>query len=250
MRSGFVFHKRSDVVAEEIKLWIIEHNMLPGHRLPPEKELIDLFGVSKGTMREALKALEVQGLIRIAMGPGGGAGIIEVTVDRAMSLLAPYFYYRAPTIADIYQVRILLEPEMAVSAVGNLTPQQLAELEQLLDRADRGGDALEEGRRHRLAEISFHEVISEACPNPWLSFACKFMLKLLKDIVVIDRIYEIPMQEMSHANHCSHEELVKAFRAGERDSIRRIMEQHMREAADHMRRVEGQLDRRRFLRPS
>lgn len=244
------FLKRSDIVAEELKLWVIERNLVPGDRLPPERELMETFGVSKGTMREALKSLEVQGLIRIAVGPGGGAALTEITDQRAMNLLGSYFYHREPTAGDIYQVRILLEPEMAASAVGRFTPEQTAELERLLEAAEQGTDDLEGRHRKRIDELRFHEIIADACPNPWLAFACKFMLKLLRDIVVIGRIYEIPLQEMSRANHCSHRELLRAFSAGDRDLARDIMHRHMLEAAKHMGQVQGQLDRRRLLRPS
>ena len=54
--------KRGDVMVEEIKAWIAERRIAPGDRLPKESELQSLFGVSKGTAREALKSLEVQGL--------------------------------------------------------------------------------------------------------------------------------------------------------------------------------------------
>lgn len=139
---------------------------------------------------------------------------------------------------------------MAASAVGRFTPEQMAELEQLLETSEAGNEDPDGRHRKRIEELRFHEVIAEACPNPWLAFACKFMLKLLRDMVVIGRISEIPLQEMSHANHCSHRELLRTFPAGDRDLVRQIMQRHMRETAEHMGQVQGQLDRRRLLRPS
>ena len=65
--------KLSDVIVEDVKRWIVAERKQPGDRLPNEKELIELFGYSKSTVREALKALEVRGLIAIRTGPGGGA---------------------------------------------------------------------------------------------------------------------------------------------------------------------------------
>ena len=58
--------KRSDLVAEEIKRLITEKNLSPGDRLPRESELQIQFDVSKGTIREALKSLEVQGLVKVS----------------------------------------------------------------------------------------------------------------------------------------------------------------------------------------
>ena len=70
--------KRGDLVVEEIKRWIAERRLGPGDKLPKEDELQTLFGVSKGTAREALKSLEVQGLVTVSTGPAGGATIGEV----------------------------------------------------------------------------------------------------------------------------------------------------------------------------
>ena len=84
--------KRSDLVAEEIKRLITDKNLSPGDRLPRENELQAQFEVSKGTIREALKSLEVQGLVKISTGPTGGGTIIEVTLDRTLQLLQNYLF--------------------------------------------------------------------------------------------------------------------------------------------------------------
>ena len=66
------FPKRGDVIADQIKQWIVKHNLRPGDRLPSEKVLTETFEVGKASVREALKSLEVQGLIRTSTGPTGG----------------------------------------------------------------------------------------------------------------------------------------------------------------------------------
>ena len=67
--------KRGDLMVDEIKRWIADQRLAPGAKLPKENELQNLFGVSKGTAREALKSLEVQGLVTVSTGPSGGATI-------------------------------------------------------------------------------------------------------------------------------------------------------------------------------
>ncbi|WP_411976582.1 FadR/GntR family transcriptional regulator [Sulfitobacter faviae] len=64
--------KRSSVIAGEIRSWIITKGLEPGDSLPVEKEMIAAFGASRATIREALKELEVQGLVRMKTGPQGG----------------------------------------------------------------------------------------------------------------------------------------------------------------------------------
>ena len=79
--------KRGDVMVDEIKAWIAERRLTPGDRLPKESELQALFGVSKGTAREALKSLEVQGLVKVTTGPSGGATVGEVPIEKALEQL-------------------------------------------------------------------------------------------------------------------------------------------------------------------
>src|SRR3954453_23447829 len=100
--------KRGDLMVEEIKAWIAERRFAPGDRLPKESELQALFGVSKGTAREALKSLEVQGLVTVSTGPSGGATIGEVPLERAFQLVQNYLFFREVDVAQIYAVRRVL----------------------------------------------------------------------------------------------------------------------------------------------
>src|ERR1044072_4728699 len=113
--------KRGDMVVEEIKRWIAERRLRPGDKLPKEAELRELFGGSKGTAREALKSLEVQGLVTVSTGPAGGATIGEVPLERTLQLLQNYLFFRTLDIPQIYAVRRALEPELAAGAVPHLT---------------------------------------------------------------------------------------------------------------------------------
>src|SRR5215470_10814191 len=122
--------KRGDLMVEEIKRWIAERRLGPGDKLPKEEELQALFGVSKGTTREALKSLEVQGLVTMTTGPAGGATIGEVPLERTFQLVQNYLFFRDLDVAQIYAVRRVLEPELAAGAVPHLTEEHFAALEQ------------------------------------------------------------------------------------------------------------------------
>ncbi len=119
-------------VAEAIKEWVVEKGLMPGDRLPGEAELIDRFAMSKGTIREAMRLLQAQGLIVTKTGPGGGSFVGRVTKVRAHALLANYFYFKQISIDDIYQVRIALEPELAAGLAGRISASQLAELRAIM----------------------------------------------------------------------------------------------------------------------
>lgn len=247
--AGLRFRKRSDLVAEEIKGWIVTRELPPGSRLPQERELISLFGVSKGTIREALKSLEVQGLVHISPGPNGGATLKEVEEEHAMQLLGNFFYFRPLTAGQIYEARKVLEPEMAATVVDHLTEHHFAELERIVGLCSPPATSPEERRRQRVLDLDFHDVLAGAHPNAWLSFLSRFMNRLLRDIVVFRKIYLDERDEFGRCNLRAHDALLAAFRRRDRDAVHRIMSEHMHDAERHMTELEGVLQKRYFLQP-
>ncbi len=188
--------KRPDDIAERIKDLMVEHALGPGDRLPGERELMEQFQASKSTVREALKALDTQGLIRARSGPGGGVFVAELSGGRAMELLGNYFFFRQPSIRDIYAVRVELEPELAASVVGILTDADFRRLQNTMrlyekPPADRG-----EEYQQRLAELDFHSALAELSPNPILGFICGFMHNLLRNLTICRQIYAMPNPEL------------------------------------------------------
>lgn len=109
-------------VADAIKELMIEKGMVAGDRLPNETEMIETFGMSKGTIREAMRILEAQGLVETKTGPGGGSFIKQVSHERARALLGNYFYFKDLSIADIYQLRFMLDWMPRMTRLLKLTP--------------------------------------------------------------------------------------------------------------------------------
>ena len=230
--------KRSDQVTDALKAMIAEHRLKPGDRLPQEKALMEDFGAAKGTVREALKALETQGLISTRTGPGGGAFVADVPPDRAMSLLANYFYFKQITIHDIYQLRVHLEPEMAASVVGRLQEADFRRLQTTMTVYDVPPTNQEEEHALRLAELSFHEVLVDLCPNPILSFTCHFLLGLLKNLRLCHDIYDLPNPELWETGKYYQMQLIGALKRENEAEVRRIMREHMERAEALMQEQE------------
>jgi GntR family transcriptional regulator, transcriptional repressor for pyruvate dehydrogenase complex len=226
-------------IAEVLKDWIAERGLTPGDRLPQERDLIGLFGVSKGTIREALKALDAQGIIKTRTGPGGGAFIAPVDESSALELLGNYFFFKGLTIGDIYQLRVGLEPEATASVVGRLSEADFVKLESKMKVYDHPPATIEEERRQRVAELEFHELLVGFCPNPLMTFACRFLISLLKNLTICRRIYDIPNPELRESGRSYQLRLMKALRKGNATAVRRIMDQHMRYAGSLMEMQEA-----------
>jgi DNA-binding FadR family transcriptional regulator len=225
--------KRTDLLVDAIKRWIVEGELAPGAALPNEAELQKIFAMSKGTVREALKALEVQGLVSIRTGPKGGATLTAVPFERTFQLLANHWFFQPVDLDQIYALRRLLEPELAaVTAVG-LTDAVLGRLEANLAAAH---DMTLPAEVRGAADLGFHDILAEACPNVLLGLQCRILNETLRRQVGVAAALE-ELEALNHANIAAHEGLMAAFRARDAEAARRRMAEHIAEAEEHVRRL-------------
>jgi DNA-binding FadR family transcriptional regulator len=239
--------KRGDLMVDEIKRWIGERRVAPGDKLPKETELQTLFGVSKGTAREALKSLEVQGLVRVSTGPSGGATVGEVPLDRAFQLVQNYLFFRDVDVAQIYAVRRILEPELAAGAVPHLTEQDFAALERSIETCAPAATSHAHGLRQRQEDLHFHDILAAANPNGLLRFFCEVINQLLRHGVAIGGQTTHPAyQSLGDTNVAAHRRLLAAARRRDANKVRKMMIEHIDEAG----RIVAELDaavRQRFV---
>lgn len=242
--------KRPDLVAEEIKRLITEKDLKPGDRLPREVELQALFSVSKSTIREALKSLEVQGLIKVTTGPNGGGMVVEVPLARTLQLMQNYLFFKDVTIDDIYTVRQLLEPELAAGAVPHLTEQDFDALEASIACCDRPASAHGSGDilKQRQEDVNFHDILAAANPNPFLRFSCELINEMIRQLIEFRN--DTPLSEherFGEANVKIHKAITKAARARDVEKVRELMVIHMTEAPRYVKRMKGKLRGRLIL---
>lgn len=231
-------------VAESIKDWVVEQGLQSGDRLPGEAELIARFAMSKGTIREAMRILEAQGLIKTRTGPGGGSFVHEVSRQRAKALLGNYFYFKNLTIGDIYQLRLTLEPELAASLAGKLPEDVLLQLEENISQYSEPSTSLEKERLQHVASLRFHAILAEQAKNPLLGFVIDFMVNLLTDLTVYRRLYSPPNIELWREGRDHQQRLVQALRNGDGELARSIMSDHMETAWKLMRQQEVEMESR------
>ncbi|OIQ89995.1 pyruvate dehydrogenase complex repressor [mine drainage metagenome] len=233
--------KRADLIVAEVKRWIMAGQLAPGDRLPNEKELMERFACSKGTIREALKSLEVQGLVRIRTGPGGGATLGSVSFEHATDLLRNYLHFQRPSGADLYALRKLVEPELAAAVVGRLDAADFARLEDLVALCVPAAATPEARQAQRMAELEFHTVLALRCDNPLLALVCRFLNDLVRDLVVYKKAFYPEQTEFSRSNLRYHTELIAAYRAEDAATVRRLMAEHMAEAERFNREMDAQI---------
>ena len=218
-------------MVEEIKRWIGEGQLAPGDKLPKEADLQELFGVSKGTAREALKSLEVQGFVTVSTGPGGGATIREVSLKRTFQLVQNYLFFCDLNAAQIYAVRRMLEPELAAGAVAHLTEADFDALERSIHICAPAPIDDTQARTQRQEDLHFHDVLAAANPNVLLRFMCEVINHLLRHLVTVDNQPTRPAyQRLGGTNVAAHRRLLVAARRRDADEVRRLMGDHIDEA--------------------
>lgn len=236
--------KLSDLIVDEVKRLIVEEELKPGDRLPSEKELIEQYEISKGTVREAMKALEVEGLIMTRSGPGGGAWLTEVGTGPASRALRNYLYFKNMNVEELYQIRKLIEVELAESVVGHLTEEDLSSLLKYTDQCSTRPTSEMEQRQQKIAELEFHNILADACPNPILGFFGRFLNESLRDLVVLKKSYLVDYYEFTKSNVDYHYELIDAFKNLNKNKVKILMTEHMVEAESHFIALDGMISKK------
>lgn len=148
------------VVQDEVKAYIIDHALAPGDALPPETELAEQFGVSRNSVREAIKSLETLGIVEAKA--GAGLFVRSFSFDPLINNLAYGLMFDLHELADIYEVRFHIEHNMVDQVVEHVTDAQVEELYAILERMraaiEDDGDYLDEDRL-------FHRTLWANVPN-------------------------------------------------------------------------------------
>lgn len=163
-------------VAAQIQRLIAEGRLKPGDKLPPERELAEIFGVSRSSVRDAIRVLEVQGLVEPRH--GDGTVVREIPIDRLVRPLADAVSAGKDQLADLFDMRKMLEPPLARAAAFRATDEDVRALEQIVERQTqrvRAGElALED-------DNEFHYRIAAAAKNQVVLRTMDILMDLLRD---------------------------------------------------------------------
>jgi GntR family transcriptional repressor for pyruvate dehydrogenase complex len=216
---------QTDVVLQGVKGMIIGGMLGPGSRLPVEKDLAESLGVSRGSLREGVRALCIMGVLETRQGDG-----TYVTSLDSSLLLAPMAFMvdlqGREHRHDLHSVRRVLETEAAARAALTITDEQLGEAAQILDAVEplvRGGDE----RDHEVildADIAFHHLVAQASNNPALAA----LIDALANRTSRSRLWlGLHKQDQVRNAHSEHRAILVALAAHQPDRARLMMDHHL-----------------------
>ncbi len=162
-------------IARQIEKMITE-KMKAGDRLPPERQLADMFGVSRSSIRDAIRTLEMSGLVEARQGLG--TVVREHSADAVVNPLTQVLVQKRKLVGELLEVRKMIEPPLAARAAVHATADEVAEMDNILRRQEekmRGGElAIEE-------DNDFHYAIALAADNSVVLKVLDVLMDLLRD---------------------------------------------------------------------
>lgn len=216
---------QTDVVVEGIKAMITSGELRAGARLPVEKELAASLAVSRGPLREGVRALAIMGVLETRQ--GDGTYVTSLSVDRLLASMEFMIDLQdAAGIAHVQNVRRVLESEAAALAAGRVSPDELDQAAAILDRAGQllsaDGDLDHEAILE--SDLDFHRVIAKASGNP----ALEALIEAMASRTVRGRLWRaIAEQDAEQRTHAEHQAILAALRVGSADGARIRMANHL-----------------------
>lgn len=213
-------------IVKQIQSLISSGQLTPGQRLPPERELADELGVSRTSIREALRSLEMMGYLESRVGVGGGTFIKEASFHNAISPFSKTLLQNQDFIVELLEVRLFLETEVARLAAIHRTPEQVEKLEaavqQMSNEIDRGETGLD-------GDNQFHHILADATDNRVL----KEFVRMCGDLLEVER--EDHLRNKKGASLLAigqHREIVQAVADGDAEKSQQLMRRHIVDISD------------------
>ena len=171
--------KAAQVVARQIKQAVLSGKLSVGDKLPAERELIVQFGYSRSVVREALRLLEDDGLIKLQAGRNGGASITNPGTTQIMSNIDMLLRLQQTSVKEVHEAQRLIEPMVVRLAVAKATKQDFARIRETIELIEAHPDDVE---LVRLQSNRFHILLGEATKNNVIAIVAGILRQIVVDL--------------------------------------------------------------------
>jgi GntR family transcriptional repressor for pyruvate dehydrogenase complex len=154
-------------LAQDIVQAMYESRMKPGDRYLSEAEAQRKHGAARNTLREALRFLEMQGVLSVRAGPGGGPEVGRPSWPHLASTIALLLQFADAPFRTVIEARTVIEPGMAEMAAGNATDDEIAEMARDLDDIER---CIGVYRQFSVAYLRYWRHLAESTHNPLIAY--------------------------------------------------------------------------------
>jgi len=224
-------------IADQIRKELSDRRLRAGDRLPPERTLAEQFGVSRNTLREALRSLENAGLLRLQKGASGGAFVRESTGEAIITGLRDMFHLGAISPEHLTEARVLIESIVVRAACERATPEDIEALNANISLAEGASRDKRDFYDQAAIHLEFHRIIARATKNPVMVIVMEALVDVMQHF-----IREIGQQRNPWVIP-SRRRFMRHLEAGESDKAVAEMEQHLDRLNRHYLSLLKQKDR-------
>lgn len=219
-------NKRHKHIVSMIEDLIASGKLSAGERIPAERDLAEKFGVSRNTVREAIKALSEKAVVVSRRGAG------TFVAEGALGCMIDGVTRRRQRLAEIFELRKILEPQLARLAAQRITPSFIAALEETVEEQHQ---ALATGRGQVELDERFHRLVVGATEN---SVLCDVYEKL-HEVLAESRIRELQSPERNMHSLDHHRQLLHALRNHAAEEATELMHRHMEQIEKNLDLLPG-----------
>ena len=213
-------------VAESLRELILEGKLQRGDALPPERELATQFGVSRATVREALRTLQMWGLVEARQ--GGGNYVRAPSIAHIVSPLSAIIQHNRQLQDELMDARLVFEPAVCWLAAQRRTEDDLANIETILERQRR---RVEQGELAVEEDTAFHLALAEATHNQ----VVPRLIETINDLLLESRVRSLRTPDRPRRSLEGHLRIAEALRAGDAEAARQAARDHIAEIAAILR---------------
>jgi GntR family transcriptional repressor for pyruvate dehydrogenase complex len=197
----------------------------PGDQLPPERELADKLGVSRTSVREAIRALEIIGEVETRVGISGGTFIREISLNHALGVFLTLAKRTKQHVSDVVEVRLILETRTAWYAAQRRTEEDLIKIREAVNQMR---TEIQSGEIGMKADHAFHLAVAKAAGNEFLYG----LLSVMEDLVEETRLQSLSLPGIPEEAVSDHELIVSAIRDRDSPRAEAAMRTHLVKAYD------------------
>jgi len=226
-------------IVNHLKSAILSGRYKPGERIPTERTLTEQFQVSRVVVREAIRELEIKGLVKILQGPTGGAYVTDLSFDHLNNAFLDLFLCNKLSVSELLQTRILVECEIARLAAARVTPAFAALLQEALKTE---GTTDVSHSELIAARLKIHHILAEMSGNRLLQAIAGSLQRLTGEVILEVK----PVHEVIHRDE-EHAAIIRAILEKDADAAADAMKGHLKSLRDKLIKLEGVYRERKGL---
>jgi GntR family transcriptional regulator, transcriptional repressor for pyruvate dehydrogenase complex len=209
-------------VAKQIERLILK-KLQPGDKLPSERDLAEMLRVSRGSIRDAIRSLELMGLVEARQGTG--TIVREISEDSLVNPFANALKRRKELVTELLDFRKMLEPSLAARAATHASPEEVLEMEEILRRQE---EKQSQGDAAVAEDTEFHYNVALASDNSVVLKVIDILMDLLRDT----RARSLQVEGRAQKSLSGHRRILAAIKRHDPEAAKAAMRRHLEDVEE------------------